>query len=267
MILYGKPVAESIYKTLANQIENFKKQGITPSLAVILVGNDPASLVYIKVKEKVAHELGVIFKLYHFPETVSENDLEILIRDLNQNKYIHGILIQLPLPQGFSDDKIIKTILPDKDIDGFLLEHPATTAAAILEILNYYNVELNGKNIVLVGYGQLVGKPLEKLLMKKGIKPLVCDSNTKNIEKRTLEADILISAVGIPGLIKQDMVKSNAIIIDAGTAESSGKMIGDVSPEVYEKVDTYTPNPGGVGPVTVAQLMKNLVEAAKNSIR
>lgn len=260
MFLYGKPVAEKIYQQIQNEIKLMQKK---PFLAVILVGDDPASLTYVKVKERKANELGIGFKLFHFPEIVPQKELEKLITDLNINEFINGIVVQLPLPNAISSDEIIKLIDPKKDIDGFLGNHPAPTAQAILDIFKFYQIGLASKEIVIIGHGRLVGAPLEKLLLKQGITASICDSKTTDLKEKTLSADILISAVGCPGLITEDMVKEGAIIVDAGTSEVSGKMIGDVTPEVYQKVASYTPNPGGVGPVTVAELFNNLVMAVK----
>lgn len=271
MILYGQPVAEKIYAHLVKEIEQLKVKNIMPQLAVILVGEDPASLKYIQLKEKKAQELGIAFKLYHLPKNAMQKTIEDLITDLNKNKFVHGIIIQLPLPVDFETDKLLGLIQKNKDIDGFLGEYSAPTTAAILEIMKYYNIDLNnlpagrqGKRIVLVGRGKLVGQPLEKFLTAQGYEPLVCDSKTKTLAEKTKEADILISAAGVPGLIKSNMVKDGAVVIDVGTSESNGKMVGDVDAPVYQKNISYTPNHGGVGPVTVAYLMKNLVEAASH---
>lgn len=256
MVLYGKPVAEKIYQGFKN---------IRSSMAVVLVGEDPASLSYTKIKEKIADRLGIEYKLFHLPGIVTQKEVEKLINDLNQNKYVDGIVIQLPLPNDIDTERIISLISPAKDVDGFLGKFPAPTPQAILEILKFYHIEIKNKKIVIVGHGRLVGKPLEKIFLKQNIQAIICDLKTKNLKEKTIKADILISAVGVPGLIKSEMVKKEAIIIDAGTAEAGGKIVGDVSRSVYEKVSTYTPNPGGVGPVTVAVLMKNLVEATKVS--
>lgn len=259
MILHGKPVAEKIYQAIQSDLKKISKK----YLAVILVGEDPASLSYIKIKEKIAERLGLNFRLYHLPGIVSEKAVLKLLADLNQNKFIAGIVVQLPLPKGWSDQKILDRVLPEKDIDGFRGGYPSPTAQAILETLKFYKIDLKNKKIVIIGHGQLVGEPLERLLKKQGFKPIVCDSKTKNLKEKTLSADILVSAVGIPGFIKPDMVSEKAVVIDAGTAESKGKIAGDVTKEVYEKVISYSPVPGGVGPVTVACLMRNFVLAAK----
>jgi len=267
MILYGKPIAQEIYQELKKKIDDLE---IKPSLAVVLVGEDPASLQYVHAKEKIAEEIGIGFKLYHLPGIVLEDNLINLICDLNKNKYISGIVVQLPLPKEFDTEKMLKAITPTKDIDGFSGKYSVPTAQAILEILKFYNIDIKNKNILIVGHGRLVGEPLEKILLKQRIQPNVCDSSCKDLAEQTLRADIIVSCAGIPGLIKANMVSKRAIVIDAGTAESSGKIVGDVDKEVYDakqlhynKVSSYSPTPGGVGPVTVAMLMKNLVEATK----
>lgn len=263
MVLFGQPVAAKIYGALREEILKLKKGDILPNLAVILVGEDPASLTYGRIKEKVAQKLGLGYKLFHLPGIVQTKSVEALIAELNRNKYISGIVLQLPLPKDFATEKIIQKIKKEKDMDGFRGGYPPPTAQAILEILKFYGFGLKNKKIVIVGYGRLVGQPLVKLLKKQGLKPIVCDAKTVDLSKKTRRADILISAAGVAGLIKPAMVRKEAVVIDAGTSEAGGKMIGDVAPEVYEKMSAYTPNPGGVGPVTVAMLMRNVVRAAK----
>lgn len=259
MILDGKKVADKIYESLEKEIEGLKEKKIRPFLAVVLVGEDPASLIYVKKKEEKAESLGIGFKLYHFPAMALESDILKTIEELNQNKNIHGIIVQLPLPKNIDTDKILKSIASEKDI-----ERISPAANAILEILRFYDIDFMDKKIVIVGRGKLVGEPLHKMLAAQSIEPQVCDSHTPDLQSKTLSADIIISGVGEPGLITAEMVSPNAVVIDAGTAESSGKLAGDVDKSVYEKVAAYSPVPGGVGPVTVAMLYKNLVEAAKN---
>lgn len=262
MVLKGLPVAEKIYEKLTEDLEELKAKNQIPCLGVILVGEDPASLTYIRVKEKRAKKLGINFKLFHLSAIVSEKRILQLIDDLNKNRSIDGVVVQLPLSEGLDTDRIIREIMSSKDLDGFSGNFPPPTAQAILEILKFYEIQMKDKKIVIVGFGRLVGKPLVKLLKSQGIKPIICTSNS-DIASETLDADIIVSATGVPGLMKPEMVSEKAVIIDAGTAESQGKIAGDVHPKVFEKVASYTPTPGGVGPVTVACLMRNLVEAAK----
>lgn len=264
MILYGKPVVEKIYENLKQKIEGLERK---PFLAIILVGENPASVSYVKIKEKIADKLSIGFKMYHFPKIVSQENVEELITKLNQNKFVTGIVVQLPLPEKIDAEKIIGLVDREKDVDGLSSQEmgrfSAPTAKAILDILDFYQIDISSKKTVILGRGKLVGAPLEKMLKEKNIDVIVCDSQTPNLKEKTLQANILISATGVPGLVKSDMVKSDAVIIDAGTAEADGKMVGDVDSSVYEKVGSYTPTPGGVGPVTVAELFSNLLEATK----
>jgi len=258
-LLYGKVVAEKIYQEIKAEI---KLKKIKPAMAVILVGNLAASLSFIKAKEKISKDLGIGFKLYHFLEIVTEREVLNLITVLNKNSNINGIIVQLPLPENIKTESIIKAIDPGKDIDGLLGEILTPSAAAVLGILKFYEISLKNKKIVLVGHGRLVGQPLNKQLIKIGNAPIICDKNTPDLSQETLKADILISATGVPGLIKPDMVKNSVAIVDAGTAEADGQITGDVDKATYEKVFAVSPVPGGVGPLTVAYLMKNLVNAA-----
>lgn len=254
MVLDGRAVATNIYEQLKKDLNNRKLKS-----SVILVGDDPASITYTNIKKKRAEELGIELEIIKLPANTDQQSLEKIILDHNKDESVQGLLVQLPLPKEFDTQKIITMIDPSKDIDGFNGKYSAPTAAAILAILDFYKIELQNKVIVLVGHGQLVGRPLEKLLIDRGLNPVVCDSSTVDLPAETIKADILVSATGNPGLITKDMVKDGAVVIDAGTAESNGKMVGDVSPEVYELNINYTPNPGGVGPVTVASLLKNLL--------
>lgn len=260
MILDGNKVARKIYQDFTPRIKGLD---FKPCLAVILVGENLVNTTFIQGKEGIVKKLGFDFKLFHLPMVAPQKKVEELIFELNLNSTIQGIVVQLPLPAGFKTREILSKISPDKDVDGFSGDYPAPTAQAILEILKFYKINYRRKNIVIVGYGILVGQPLEKMLLEEGIKPMICNLKTRNLSKETQAAEILISAAGRPGLIKSNMVSSKAVIIDAGTSESCGKIKGDVEREVYKKVAAYAPVPGGVGPVTVACLMKNLVEAAK----
>lgn len=263
MILYGKPVAEKIYQTLEKKIEKLSVLKKPVFLAIVLVGEDPASLTYIKVKEKIARRLKINYRIFHLPAIVSQKGVEKVLDDLAENKNISGIIVQLPLPVKFNTEAILKKIPPEKDIDGFSGSFPAPTAQAILEMLNFYHVSLVNKQIAILGYGQLVGRPLEKMFIRRGLKPKICVRKTKKIKTILLEADIIIAAAGSPGLIKPGMVNRQAIIIDAGTSEDKGGgLVGDLDPKTYSKIRAYSPVPGGVGPVTVACLIRNLIKAA-----
>lgn len=263
MIMYGKPVAEKIYKELVNKVMQLKSHNIVPSVGVILVGEDRASIKYVAMKEEVAHKLGIDFRLFHLPGNISQKKVEELVCELGKNKIMSGLMIQLPLPANFKTEKILKMIPKVKDIDGLTGEKPTATALAIMEIIKFYKINLKNKYIVVVGKGRLVGAPLEKLLKEKNYNVIACDKKTVDIKDKLLKADVIVTGVGVPGLITTDLVKQSAVIIDAGTKEVDGKLQGDVDPKVYEKVSAYSPSPGGVGPVTVACLMKNIVKAAE----
>ncbi len=265
MELSGKIVAQKIQAELKKEIQNLKEQGTIPSLAVILVGENPASLTYVRAKEAVAEKLGVDFRLFHFAINARENQVLDLVNELNNNNRFNGIVIQLPVPAEIDAEEIIQAVDPKKDIDGLQGQITPPAAGAIIELMKYYHLSWEG-DIVLVGHGRLVGEPLEKILVKQGLNPRIFNAQSPEIKHETLKAKILVAATGMPGLIKPEMVSSEAIVLDAGTAESGGKVKGDVEPAVYFKVKAYSPVPGGIGPVTVAMLMKNLVEAAKKPI-
>lgn len=260
VLLNGRKVA----KKILNQLKKRFKLLPSTKLAVVMVGTNPASESFVKQKQKIAQELSVNFKLIRLNSKISLNSLTKEILKLSQDKTITGIVVQLPLPKHLDEDKIIKLIPVEKDVDALgsdkLVNPPA--AAGILQLLNFYKIKPQGKTIAIVGQGKLIGKPLTKLFKTmKNVKLITCDINTKNLKKQTLKADILISATGTPCLIKKDMVKKKTVIIDAGFSMKKGKIIGDVDFEkVKDKVSYITPNPGGVGPITVAMLYSNLAQ-------
>lgn len=273
-IIDGKKISENILLKIKNKVNELKKTGIFPQMAAILVGNDPASQLYVSIKEKTCQKVGIKLQKHEFSSNIQEQDIINLIKKLNNDKKIHGIIVQLPLPKKFNTNKIIQTINPQKDIDGL---HPENlgkliigekaiippTPAGIIEIFKTYKINLSGKNIVLIGYGKLVGKPLSMLLALSQKDPTItiCNSKTKNLSSFTRQADILISAVGQANLITADMVKNNVVIIDAGTTKIGGKIVGDVDFEnVKQKTSYITPPKGGVGPITVAKLLENLIK-------
>ena len=266
MILYGLPVVETIENELKEKVKSLAEKNIRPFLAVILLGSDPASVLYTRKKQEKAESLGIGFRLYRFPAYIAEEDITEVITDLNHNKNVHGVMIQLPLPKDFDTPKVLSIIAKEKDVDGLNNGFAPTTAGAILELLNFYKISLEDKKIVLVGRGKLVGQPLEKILSDRKLDFEICDSKTENLAEKTLNADLIISGVGKPGLIKSDMLSAKTIVIDAGTAESSGTTVGDLDPTSYEKIASYSPVPGGLGPITVMKLLKNVVEAAERSI-
>ena len=276
-IIDGKKIALEIRENLKKEVTALKKEGRPPGLAVILVGNDPASQTYVKMKERVAQELGIYSDMYFLDEDVIEAELFDLIESLNDERKIDGILVQLPLPDHINSEMVIESIDPDKDIDGF---HPANTGRlfsgqseglrfeactplGIIELIERHT-EIDGKKAVIVGRSNIVGKPAAHLLLEKNATITICHSHTADLKKETLQADILVAAVGYPRLISGDMVKEGATVIDVGINRVDGKLVGDVDFEkAKEKAAYITPVPGGVGPMTIAMLMKNTIKARK----
>jgi len=262
-ILEGQVVAEKIYTHLQKEIKKLKKK---PFLAVILVGNDAPSKVFVARKKEACERIGLGFKLFRLPSSTQQNKLIELIKDLNKNPEIAGIVVQLPLPKHFNREKILAAVSCNKDVDGFLEQSqflPAV-ALAVREIIKFYKIPLKKKKIVVVGRGKYVGESIVKVLQANHLAVEAVDQRTKSKERIIQQADILITAVGQPGLIQAEGIKRKVIIIDVGTTLVGGKIVGDVDfASVKEKVKAITPVPGGVGPVTVACLLKNVVEAAK----
>lgn len=276
-ILDGVLVAKKINAETKKEIEILKAKGIVPKLAVILVGDDPASKVYVTIKEKKAHKLGIITENINFGKNITTYEVGATIKKLNNDKMTNAILVQLPLPKNIDTEHVLVSIDPVKDVDGLhpknlgklLLDKPFVippTPAAILEILKHYKISLEGKHVVLVGYGKLVGKPLAAMIsLSNRLATLtVCNHKTKNLAEFTRQADILISATGVANLITKNMVKKDATVIDAGTTKVGGKIVGDiVFDDVVNKVRCITPSRGGIGPVTVAKMLENVVKLAK----
>lgn len=279
-IINGKLVTAEVRKNITEEIKDFvSKTGVTPGLAVILVGNNPASAVYVRNKHKACLEVGINSYQIELPESTTEEELLTKISELNADKNVHGILVQLPLPKHISEDKIINAIDPSKDVDAF---HPANvgkimigkydflpcTPAGIMELLHFYNVEVLGKNCVVIGRSNIVGKPMSLLLLAENGTVTICHSKTKDLKAVAREADILVVAIGRAGFVTADMVKEGAVVIDVGINRTEdGKLCGDVDYEAVEKVASMiTPVPGGVGPMTITMLLKNTLTAAKKSI-
>ena len=275
-IIDGKKIASEIKEELRQEVEKLKNSGICPGLAVIIIGNDPASEVYVKSKKKTALELGMNSWVYELEENISQEEVFELIKKLNEDKNVHGILVQLPLPKHLDEEAIIESINPQKDVDCFHPENVgrlaigigkllSCTPAGIIELLKRENVEIVGKNCVVIGRSNIVGKPLSLMLINKNATVTVCHSRTFDLASHTKKADILISAAGKPGLITADMVRPGALVIDVGiNRKADGKLTGDVDFEkVKEVADAITPVPGGVGPMTIIMLMKNTIKAAK----
>lgn len=273
-IINGKEIAENILNNIKKEVENF---GVKPTLAVIIVGNDPASKVYVKNKIKKSEFLGFNSILKELPEDIQKEELLDVIKNLNNDKNVNGILLQLPLPNGLDEKDFLDEISPIKDVDGFTTynsgklfkgEKPysiACTPKGIIKLLETKNINLEGKVAVVIGRSNIVGKPVANLLLQKNATVIQAHSKTKNLPEILKLADIIISATGKEEFIKGDMVKEGAIIIDVGiTRNKNGKLTGDVDFEsVYNKVSYITPVPGGVGPMTIATLMENTLELYK----
>lgn len=276
-IIDGKQIAKKKQEEIAREVEKLKSEGIIPGLVVILVGNNPASRTYVKSKEKTCVELGMNSVLIELPETVSEDELLSKIEELNQDSSIHGILIQLPLPKHINETKVIETIIPEKDVDGF---HPINigrmmtgqdaflpcTPFGVMVMLEEMNIPIEGKHVVVVGRSNIVGKPSGQLFLNKNATVTYCHSKTTDLKAITTQADILVAAVGRVDFITSEHVKEGAVVIDVGiNRNSEGKLCGDVSyAEVKEKASYITPVPGGVGPMTITMLMYNTLKSAKN---
>ena len=280
IIIDGKETAKEKRGQLAKEVEELKKQGVTPGLAVILIGDDPASLSYVRGKKKAAEAMGIRFQLDHFDASFSEQELLEVIDQYNQNNDFHGILVQLPLPDHISEQAVIERISPDKDVDGF---HPLNvgkmllgedtflpcTPAGIVELLKKTEIDLSGKEVVVVGRSNIVGKPVGQLLLNENATVTYCHSRTADITAHTKKADILIVAVGKANFIKVDQMKEGAVVIDVGVNRlDNGKLVGDVDfEEAKEKASYITPVPGGVGPMTITMLAHNTVKSAKRTIQ
>lgn len=274
-IIDGKAVSAYIKDNVAKEVASLKEKGVETCLAVILVGSDPASQIYVANKKKACEALGIISKEYVLPETTTEEELLALVEELNNDKSVNGILCQLPLPYGLNESVVINAISPEKDVDAF---HPTNvgkimigdydfapcTPAGIMEMLKYYGISVEGKTCVVIGRSNIVGKPMSLLLLHKNGTVTTCHSKTANLKEVCRGADILVAAVGRANFVTADMVKEGAVVIDVGMNRSEGKLCGDVDFEaVKEKASYITPVPGGVGPMTIAMLMKNTLTAAK----
>ncbi|MDD6914884.1 MAG: bifunctional methylenetetrahydrofolate dehydrogenase/methenyltetrahydrofolate cyclohydrolase FolD [Eubacteriales bacterium] len=277
-MLSGKTVSARVKQELKIEAENLTKAGTKPGLAVVIVGDDSASKVYVANKEKACAELGIYSEKYALSADTTEDELLNLIKKLNADDKIHGILVQLPLPKHLDDKTIINNILPSKDVDAF---HPTNvgrimigdfdfvpcTPAGIMELIHESGVEVSGKECVVIGRSNIVGKPMSMLLLHENGTVTVCHSKTADLKAQTRRADILVAAVGIPKFVKADMVKPGAVVIDVGMdRDENGKLCGDVDFDEVEKVaSAITPVPGGVGPMTIAMLMRNTITAAKRA--
>ena len=276
VIIDGKMTSSKVKNKLKEETFKLKEKGITPGLAVVIVGNDSASRVYVNNKKKACEDIGFLSREYSLPEETTNEELLKLVDELNNDIEIHGILVQMPLPKHLDEKSIIEAINPIKDVDAF---HPSNvgrimigdfnflpcTPSGIIELLNEYKIDLTGKNAVVIGRSNIVGKPMSMLLLHKNATVTICHSRTENMSEITSKADILVVAIGKANYITKDMVKEGAVIIDVGmNRDENGKLCGDVDFEdVKEKVSAITPVPGGVGPMTIATLMQNTLTAAK----
>ncbi len=277
-IIDGKQIAEQVRADWKVRADALKLQGVLPGLAVIIVGDNPASKVYVKNKVKACHDVGLHSEVHELPADITETMLLKQIEDLNNNPQIHGILVQLPLPEHISDDRVLETISQDKDVDGFHLYNlgalvvgntvfPPCTPYGVQCLLEYTDIPIEGQNAVVVGRSNIVGKPMALMLMHKGATVSICTSKTRDLSFYTRLADILVVAVGRPGIITGDMVKEGAAVLDVGINRTDeGKLVGDVDFEsVKEKAGYITPVPGGVGPMTISMLVANTVLAAERA--
>ena len=276
IILDGKETARKVRENLKSKVEELKKNNIFPKLAVIMVGDDGASKIYVRNKSKACEELGIEYEEFLMSDDTTQEQLLELINKLNDREDVHGILLQSPIPKHLDINEAFRTISPEKDVDGFnpvnvgkLVLGQETfiscTPFGVIKLLEEYNIPIEGKNAVVIGRSNIVGKPMLQCLLNKNATVTICHSKTENLKEVTKKADILIAAIGKANFVTEDMVKENAVVIDVGiNRNEQGKVCGDVDFEkVQKKVAYITPVPGGVGPMTIAMLMTNIVKAAK----
>jgi methylenetetrahydrofolate dehydrogenase (NADP+)/methenyltetrahydrofolate cyclohydrolase len=276
-LIDGKSLAQKVQTSVATEVEQLKQEkNIVPGLAVILIGDDPASHAYVKMKAKACEKVGFYSITHHMPDSISQDEIIATIEMMNANPRIDGILVQLPLPKHVDTDKILEVIDPKKDVDGFhaynvgrlvtnLESFVACTPLGVMKMFEEYNIDLEGKDVCVVGASNIVGKPMASLLLNANATVTVTHIFTKDLKAHTSQADIIVVGVGVPGLIKEDMVKEGAIVIDIGINRiKDGSLVGDVDfKNVASKCSYITPVPGGVGPMTIAMLLSNTLKAAK----
>lgn len=276
-LIDGKVISAQIKDELKAEVETLKEKGVVPCLAVIQVGKDPASCVYVNNKKKACAYIGIESLSYELEENISETELLAIVDDLNHNEMVNGILVQLPLPKHINEEAVIQAISPEKDVDGF---HPETvgnmcirskgflpcTPAGVIQLLKRSNIKIEGKECVVVGRSNIVGKPMAILLLRENGTVTITHSKTEDLKTITRRADILVAAIGKPKFITKDYIKEGAVVIDVGIHRGvDNKLCGDVDFEdVLDKVSAITPVPGGVGPMTIAMLMNNCVETVRN---
>ncbi|QGM29915.1 bifunctional methylenetetrahydrofolate dehydrogenase/methenyltetrahydrofolate cyclohydrolase FolD [Bacillus sp. N3536] len=278
-LINGKEIAGKVTEKVKERVDNLKAKGITPGLAVVLVGSDPASQTYVNSKTTTCERLGMYSVMIELEETISEEELLNSVEKLNQDEKIHGILVQLPLPKQINEDRVIAAISPLKDVDGF---HPVSvgkmmigqptflscTPFGVMKLLEYSDIEIEGKHAVVIGRSNIVGKPMGQLLLQKNATVTYCHSKTKNLHNHTKQADILIVATGQPKMIDSSYLKEGVVVIDVGIHRNEdNKLCGDVDfASAKEVASKITPVPGGVGPMTIAMLMENTCLAAENTL-
>lgn len=273
-ILDGKTISAELRADIAKRVAALRDKGITPGLAVILVGEDPASQIYVRYKSVGCDQVGIHSVTINLPEQTTQDELEKLIARLNEDSTIHGILVQLPLPRHLDEAAALSVIAPEKDVDGFHILNAgrlftgqagvvACTPKGAMEMIRRTGVDLNGKEAVVIGRSNIVGKPMAMLLLDANCTVTMCHSRTVDLASHTRRADVLVAAVGKPGFIKKDMIKPGAIVIDVGINRVNGKVVGDVMPDAAEVAGWMTPVPGGVGKMTITELLANTLEAAE----
>ncbi len=278
-LLDGKTMSNELREKLALRVENLKARGVTPGLAVILVGEDPASQIYVKNKGLGCAQVGMHSVTIRLPETTTQQELETQIDQLNGDAAIHGILVQLPLPAGLDEAAALARIAPEKDVDGFHVVNAgklftgqkgvvACTPKGAMEMIRRTGIDLSGKEAVVVGRSNIVGKPMAMLLLQQNATVTMCHSRTQHLAEHTRRADVLVAAVGKPRFITADMVKPGAIVIDVGINRVDGKVVGDVDFDAVKEVASWiTPVPGGVGRMTITMLLENTIEAAERTVK
>lgn len=278
-LLDGKTMSNELREKLALRVENLKARGVTPGLAVILVGEDPASQIYVKNKGLGCAQVGMHSVTIRLPETTTQQELETQIDQLNGDSSIHGILVQLPLPKELDEAAALARIAPEKDVDGFHVVNAgklftgqkgvvACTPKGAMEMIRRTGIDLSGKEAVVVGRSNIVGKPMAMLLLQQNATVTMCHSRTQHLAEHTRRADVLVAAVGKPRFITADMVKPGAIVIDVGINRVDGKVVGDVDFDAVKEVASWiTPVPGGVGRMTITMLLENTIEAAERTVK
>lgn len=279
-IISGKAISAAVKERIAAEVNELKQKGVTPGLAVIIVGTDPASQVYVGSKERTCIELGMYSEKYELPESTTNEELLALVEKLNKDDKIHGILCQLPLPRHLDEKAVIDAIVPEKDVDAFHVQNVGKimlgdydflpcTPAGIMEMLKYSDIDPQGKHCVVIGRSNIVGKPMAMLMLHANATVTICHSKTQNLKELCRQADILVAAVGRAKFVTADMVKEGAVVIDVGmNRDENGKLCGDVDYQNVEPVcSAITPVPGGVGPMTIAMLMQNTLTSAKRTLK